>query len=279
MTEREDMHSTAGRADQVFRNRKIDKEKPVPLYYQLREILEEAIGHMSPGNAIPSELVLCRLFDLSRPTVRQAINELVHEGLLYKTKGLGTFVAEPKIPQEFLTVLESFNTEMRRKGMSPRTEILSLERVNADERIRAALDLSEAGSVVRLARLRYADGEPLVTLASYLPEERLPNILTVDFERVQLYDLIEETYGYTIGYAVRSLEAWIAGAYEAHLLSIREGDPIQFIETTTYLVDGTPIEFSRAEYRGDRNRFTFMLSRQRGRGPATELDGGRGSND
>lgn len=244
-------------------NKRLNRSVPVPLYYQLRQILEEAIGHLTPGEAVPSELDLCKMFDLSRPTVRQAINELVQDGLLYRTKGKGTFVAEPKIPQEFLTVLESFSDEMRRKGMAPSTRVLSLERSNVDERICSTLGIARGAPVARLARVRFADGEPIVTLTTYLPEERLPGILDADFADASLYDLIENKYGYSISYADRSLEAWAAGAYEAELLHIPVGAPIQFIETTTYLEDGTPIEYSRAEYRGDRNRFRFRLSRPR----------------
>lgn len=243
-----------------FAARTLNKEIPIPLYYQLKEILLEEIKQAAPGTSLPTELELCEQFDISRPTVRQAINELVVEGYLTRMKGKGTFIAEPKIQQDFLIVLKSFGEEMQEKGLVPTTKVLGVEKTVCDEKISAALNIPPGSGVIKLTRLRFADNVPIVLVVTFLPLDKLPDILLKDFENDSLYHIIEKEYGYKIERAKRTLEARIA-TEEARLLEIKKGDPIQFIQTIAYLDDGTPIEFSLAEYRGDKSEFTFELKK------------------
>ncbi|GAK54811.1 transcriptional regulator [Candidatus Vecturithrix granuli] len=243
-----------------FAARTLNKEIPIPLYYQLKEILLEEIKKSEPGTSLPTELELCEHFDISRPTVRQAINELVVEGYLTRMKGKGTFIAEPKIQQDFLIVLKSFGEEMQEKGLVPATKVLGVEKTVCDEKISAALNIPPGSEVIKLTRLRFADNVPIVLVVTFLPFDKLPDILSKDFENDSLYHIIEKEYGYKIERAKRTLEARIA-TEEAKLLEIKKGDPIQFIQTIAYLDDGTPIEFSLAEYRGDKSEFTFELKK------------------
>ena len=106
-------------------------------------------------------------FGISRPTVRQAINELVVEGYLYRVKAKGTFVSKPKITQDFLQTLDSFNNEMRKKGLVPSTKILEREIVKSDEKVAKTLDLEPGTDVIKLTRLRFADDEPIVFVITY----------------------------------------------------------------------------------------------------------------
>ena len=246
-----------------FRGKALNKDIPIPLYYQLKEILLAEIKQAEKGSDFPTELELCKHFDISRPTVRQAINELVVEGYLQRIKGKGTFIAEPKIRQDFLVALQSFTEEMREKGLVPSTKALELKQVLCDEKVSNALNIPVGSEVVQLTRLRSANDIPIVLVVTYLPYVKVPNILSKDWEYESLYRVLEEEYGLTIDHAIRTLEARVASEDEANLLGIQEGDPIQFIETTTYLTDGTPIEYSLANYRGDRSEFTFELKKQR----------------
>jgi GntR family transcriptional regulator len=246
-----------------FKTRTLNKNIPIPLYYQLKEILLEYVEQAETGSSFPTELELCEQFDISRPTVRQAINELVVEGYLQRIKGKGTFIAEPRIKQDFLIVLKSFTEEMQEKGLIPKTKVLGVEKELCDEKVSKALNISVGSEVIHLKRLRFANNIPIVLVVTFLPPEKLPDILSRDFENESLYRIIEQDYGYTIDRATRTLEAWVAGEDEAELLEIKEGDPIQFIETIAYLTDGTPIEYSLAQYRGDKSEFTFELKKQR----------------
>jgi len=243
--------------------RTLNKDIPIPLYYQLKEILLEYIRnhHTNIEDPIPTEVDLSEHFNISRPTVRQAINALVVEGYLYRIKGKGTYIAKPKIKQDFLTTLDNFNNEMRKKGLVPSTKILDLKVVKSDDKVSSALNITLDADVIQLTRLRFADEEPNVFVTTYLPYSKCPDIVKEDLHNSSLYEYLEKNYGLVIGRVVRTLEAISADEYEAELLAIEEGAPLQFFESIAYLEDGTAIEYSLAKYRGDRNKFTFELKR------------------
>lgn len=247
----------------LLENTTLDKNIPIPLYYQLKTILLEYIKehHTDIETPIPPEVDISEHFDISRPTVRQAINALVVEGYLYRIKAKGTFISKPKIKQDFLLVLDSFNNEMRKKGMTPSTKILNIEVISSDENVSKALKLPLGSKVIQLSRVRFANNEPIVFVVTYLPFDKCPSIMTKNLEIESMYEILEKECGLLISGASRSLESILAGKFEAKLLQIEEGDPIQFFESIAYLSDGTPIEFSLAKYRGDRNKFTFELKR------------------
>ena len=158
---------------EVFRedeSKTLDKNIPVPLYYQLKELISDAIKEKQyrPGDAIPTEKEIGRYYQLSRTTVRQAIGELVQEGVLYRVKSKGTFVAEPKIRQEYIRKIQSFNDEMLQKGMMPSTEVLAFEILNGEEippEAKEILCLDKTDAVIFLHRKRMSDGYPIVHLS------------------------------------------------------------------------------------------------------------------
>lgn len=235
----------------------------MPLYYQLKEILLEYITnqHTDLDVPIPPEVEISAHFEISRPTVRQAINELVVEGYLFRVKGKGTFVSKSKINQSFLRELDSFNNEMREKGLHPSTKVLRATVINSDRKISEALQIPFGMEVIELRRLRFANDEPIVSVITYLPYEKCKAILSKDLENESLYQILQDECGYILKKAVRQLEASLVGEYEAELLRVERGAPIQYIKTITYLSDDTPIEYSLAKYRGDRNKFTFEIER------------------
>lgn len=240
----------------------LNKDIPLPLYYQIKKILLDYIKHAEEGSPIPTEQELCQHFEVSRQTVRQAITELVSEGYLHRMKGKGTFISERRIQQEFLLVLDSFNDEMRRKGLLPTTKVLEFALSTCDDEVGKALKIPRESDVIRLRRLRFVNNEPFVLVLSFLPYDKLSNILSRDFERDSLYHTIEEDYGYTIDRATMTFGARMASEYEAQLLGLKTGEAIQFVERTTYLTDGSVIEYTSAEYRWDRNTFTLELKKK-----------------
>jgi GntR family transcriptional regulator len=239
----------------------LNKHVPIPYYYQLKEILLEYITkhHSDRERPIPTEVELSAHFGISRPTVRQAINELVVEGYLLRQKGKGTFITKPKISQSFLQVLDSFNSEMMKKGLQPSTMVLGMEVIKSDDNVAETLNIPIGSDVIQLRRLRYANGEPIVYVVTYLPYSRCYPILEKNLQVESLYELLRQVCGLTLLKAVRNLEAVLAGEYEAKLLDVEKGAPIQYIKSVTYLTDETPIEYSLARYRGDRSQFTFEL--------------------
>ena len=245
-------------------NKTLNKNIPIPLYYQLKTILLEYIReeHKDLEKPIPTEVEISEYFGISRPTVRQAINELVVEGYLYRVKAKGTFVSKPKITQDFLLTLDSFNNEMRKKGLVPSTKILEKEVIKSDEKVAKTLGLEAGTNVIKLTRLRFADDDPIVFVITYIPYSVCPPIMEHDLESESLYEIIEKESGRLISNAVRTLECITAGEFESKLLKVERGSPIQYFESIVYLEDGTPVEYSLAKYRGDRSKFTFELKRQ-----------------
>lgn len=241
----------------------LNKNIPIPLYYQLKAILLEYIKerHTDIETPIPTEAEITEYFKISRPTVRQAINELVVEGYLYRVKAKGTFISKPKIEQNFLLNLDSFNNEMRKKALIPSTKIISTKIIKSDENVSKALKLSIGSQVIQINRLRYANKEPIVFVVTYLPYDKCPSIMAKDLESSSIYEILESDCGLLISSTTRTLESILAGEFEAKLLEIDKGAPIQYFESIVYLSDGSPIEYSLAKYRGDRNKFTFELKR------------------
>ena len=116
---------------------KLDRNTPVPLYYQLKQYLIGQVrsGKLKVGDMLPTEFELCEKFGVSRPTVRQAMSEMVAEGYLYRHKGKGTFVSKPKLEGRFFQKLQSYNVEMTQKGLEPATEVLNLKTVTANDEV------------------------------------------------------------------------------------------------------------------------------------------------
>ena len=162
-----------------------------------------------------------------------------------------------------MIVLESFNDEMKEKGLIPSTKVLQLKLAKASEIVAENLQLEEGNDVIFLERLRSANEEPIVLVDTYLPNSLVQNILSKNLENESLYKIIERDYGYVIQKAIRTIEPSVAGEYEAKLLGVKKGAPVQYIETVTYLDNGSPIEYSIAKYRGDRSTFSFELSKKK----------------
>ena len=246
-----------------FDNKTLNKNIPVPLYYQLKELLlKEIKSHKYVENdPIPTELELSEYFEISRPTVRQAISELVSEGYLYRVKGKGTFLAKPKIYQQFTQVIDSFNEEMRKKGLLPKTEVLELKIISATEKEAEMLNLKEGSKVTKLKRLRYANDEPILVVSTYIPYDLCAGLENISFERESLYKLFEDK-GLYIERVKRIFEARNASASDAQLLGVEVGDAIHYFETVAYLNNDVPIEYSASKYRGDRNKFIVEIKKQ-----------------
>ena len=243
----------------------LHKDIPVPLYYQLKLQLLADIqeGRLHVGDMIPPECEISKVLHVSRPTVRQALTELVAEGHLVRFKGKGSFVSEPLRPPvdaRFFQNLKSFNEEMLQKGLVPSTRVLALERVSGRGEIAKALMLREEAHLIRLSRLRFADGEPLVVVETFLPYARFRRLMEEDFATNSLYDLLEQRYGLRVDHARRQFEAAAVVPEDAVLLDMDAGRPICRVRTLAF-AKGEPVEYSIARYRGDRNVFTVELYR------------------
>jgi GntR family transcriptional regulator len=193
--------------------------------------------------------------------VRKAIQNLVERGLVEVRRGKGTFVTQPKITQE-LTELTGFVEDVRAVGRTPAARLLDKRIVAADEAVAHQLALAPGTLVVRLRRVRLADGVAMSFDETYLPRELGEKVAADDLEAEPVFALLEDKYGTPLVAADYKLEAAAAGPDAAQALQVPAGSPIFLIERTSYTTGNRPVDYERLHYRGDLIRFVTRLARR-----------------
>jgi len=229
-----------------------------PMYIQLKRRIEDAIvdGHLPGGTPLPPERTIATMTGLSRVTVRKAVRPLVDDGLVVQRRGSGTTVAQhvPKVEQS-LSRLSSFTEDMDRRGMRVTSTWLSRGiHLPSPEEI-MTLGLSATKSVVRLSRLRSADGTPLAIEHASLSIDMLPDPLAVE---TSLYEVLARR-GNKPARAVQRISATNLGANDARLLAVEQGVAGLQITRVSYLKSGQVVEFTKSIYRGDAYDFVAEL--------------------
>lgn len=238
------------------------RNDPVPLYSQLADQLREEIEReLKPGDRLPSVRALGERYGISLMTVRQAVSQLLRDGLLEIRRGAGTYVASPKITHD-LSSLAGFSEDMQVLGMSSETLLLAMGLEQPLGRVRELLQLGPGQRVVHIVRLRHADGIPTVLDESFVPSALCPGLQHDDLEHNSLYDLMERRYGLTLAYANQVMEAISANALEAERLNVPINTPLFMMSGVTYLTNHSPAEYFKARYRSDRIRFKIRLQRR-----------------
>ena len=266
---------------------------------RIREYLLDLVETGEPGDPIPSERQLCAALDVSRPTLRAVVEELVRDGLLVKRHGQGMFIAQPKIAQDLaqsapvrpggagdlggLSGLGGLGGPGSSGGSgiagvsgvsgvwSSRT--VDFTRISAGARVGRRLRLAPSAAVLRVVRLRLVDGEPMSLDTLYLPEELVPGLTARDLETHSFYDLLESRYGIGVMSAVQTIEPTVTDEEEAALLGVPAHFPALLFERVTEDTDRRVVEFAHAVYRGDRYRVVSHLSLQRDRSRGRVLAG------
>lgn len=233
--------------------RQIDRGSKLPLYHQLYQILRGDIvrGEWQPGDMIPPESELIEQYQLSRTTVRQVLDMLSNEGLIYRQQGRGTFVAHPTVEQALVRII-SFTEDMRQRGVRPGTEVLSSGLIPAPQDIAEKLEIAPGEELARLERLRLADGEPMSIEESHLVHRYCPGVLEGDYASNPLREALERDYGIRWTHAKQTIRAISASRNLARLLSVPPHSALLYIERVSYSQPNIPVEFLRIYYRGDR---------------------------
>ncbi|MFZ7944888.1 MULTISPECIES: GntR family transcriptional regulator [Bacillaceae] len=239
----------------------LNKNSPIPLYYQLEEHIKGLIekGELMPGDALPPEREYAEKYQISRMTVRQAFTQLVNEGYLYRFQGKGTYVAERKIEQP-LQGITSFTEDMRARGLTPGSQLLKFEIIPAGIQIADQLNIPESAAVYEIQRIRLADDVPMAIETNYFSTALITG-LTEQITVHSLYEYIEANLNLRIESASQVIESSIASQNEAELLNIVSGAPVMHIQRTAYLGDGTPVEYVKSVFRADRYKFLIQMKR------------------
>ena len=234
----------------------LNEASPGPLYQQLERRLRDAIRSkkLSPGDALPPERDMADQFEISRITVRKALDALVAEGLLTRQQGTGTFVAA-RVEKSF-SKLSSFTEDMKSRGRSATSKWLSRTAGEVTPEESLTLNLGPGTPVYRFHRIRYADGTPMALEFTAVPAFALPS---PDAVESSLYEALERT-GHRPVRALQRLRAVLCSDEQAELLGIKPRDAGLLIERRGFLKDGRVVEVTQSYYRGDAYDFVAELN-------------------
>ena len=236
----------------------VDRNSPVPLYFQVAQHLEQQIesGELATGSRLENEIDLADQLGLSRPTMRRAIQYLVDRGLLVRKRGVGTQVVHTKVRRQ--VELTSLYEDLVKAGRDPRTRVLSFGREPAPATLVLEFGLAEGTEVYAFERLRYADGEPLALMRNYVPSG-LMDLTPEDLERHGLYNLLRAA-GVNLRIARQSIGARTAPAAEARALGETRGASLLTMERVAYDDHGRVVEHGKHIYRASRYSFDLTLT-------------------
>lgn len=244
-------------------SRTIDPYNAIPKYYQLASILRQKIddGEWEPRSPIPSERQLEQMYNISRTTIREAIDHLVRQGFLYREHGRGTFVSPQKL-QKGLMELTSFSEDLIKRGIMPGQVILELSWMVPAAKVLQKLELAAGTEVLCVRRIRLGDSTPIGLQTSYLALNKTQMITREELESSgSLYRLLAEKFGIIPSEADETLEVALATPEEAAMLEVDPGAPLLLNERVLFSQNRTPVEYVKILYRGDRYRYYVRLSR------------------
>jgi GntR family transcriptional regulator len=223
------------------------------LYHQLYEIVRgDILGKKwQPGDMLPPESELIETYQVSRTTVRQVLDMLVNEGLIYRQRGRGTFVAHPTVEQAMVRIV-SFDEDMRQRGLDPSTVVLFSRLVPASAEIAALMQIEAGEELARLERLRLADGEPMCVEEFSLLHRSCRGVLEGDYATTSLREALERNHGIRLSRARQVIRAESASERLAEALAVPVGSALLNVERTLYSQQDLPVGVQRLYYRGDR---------------------------
>lgn len=238
----------------------LDKNGFIPLYYQIQRTLMERIrsGELGEGDSLASEEELARIYQVSRMTARQALHGLKTSGYAFSQKGRGTFVTRPKLEKNIMH-LRGFTEDMKQRGMAPSSRLLEQTVVKATSDLAEQLKVKAEEIVMRLRRLRLADGIPMAIEESHIPLKQFPGLERFDFSKQSLYYILRENFGVRVAWADEVIEALPATREESELLTIPKKASVLSISRIIMTTEEIPIEVACSRYRGDRYRASIRV--------------------
>ncbi len=230
-----------------------------PKHQEVRErILSEVTAGLLPQAMIPTERQLAERFGVSRMTVRQALNGLREEGVLHSVRGLGTFVAGPRLSKP--PALTSFSEDLKSRGFTPSTRVLAREEVRLPTGIAVELGVTPGSRAYRIERLRLADGNPMCHEEVFLPAYRFPGLVDHPLDG-SLYGVLREQYGVVLRRAQQQIKAINLDPAMAELLTVDPGAAALLVKRITVDEEGRIVERGQSICRGDLYDFSLVVTR------------------
>ncbi len=241
---------------------KLKTQSPVPLYTQIKDILRARIleGTYQPHQQMPSESEMMAAFAVSRITVRQALNDLQNEGLIFRIHGKGTFVSKPKAFQE-LARLQGFGEAMRQMGYETFSRVVSMKTVTPTPQVQEKLQLPKRAKVTELQRVRFLNREPISLDVTYVPLHLGHRLAKEDLAARDVFLILENDCGLALGHADLQIGSALADEPLARQLKVEEGSPVLVIERLTHTTAGEPVDYEHLYYRGDAFQYKVRVDR------------------
>ena len=229
----------------------------IPYYVQIKDYLLSLMKNAAQDTLIPGETFLADKFGVSRGTAKQAINDLVHEGRLYRVQGKGTFVTPIRIPRSFER-LPTFTEDIRKMWFRSHSKVMRFGKIRATEKLQNILNLNSKTPLIRFRRLVELEDEPIVLVTSYLSPLVFPDLTQNDIDK-SLYSALQKKYG-KVPVKARDTYSIVNPSREiAEVLRIPEYCSIFYSERISYLEDMTPVEFVESYIRSDRYKLNISI--------------------
>jgi GntR family transcriptional regulator len=240
----------------------------LPLHIQLERALKAGIagGYWKAEQKIPSERSLMGLANVSRGTVRQAIESLIQQGVLHRVHGSGTYVTLPRLEQE-MNMIYSFSEQIKNLGLPYKDHLLNRDIVLSTPELDDLLETPPETKLIYMERVRVLQGTPLMINRSYIPAYLCPDLLTTELD-LPLYQLLHARFDLPVLRLTDVLECVLADSTMAHYLHIQKGAPLIHVTRTAYTRNHVPLQVGRNFIRADMCRFRINLS---SKPDATEL--------
>jgi DNA-binding GntR family transcriptional regulator len=238
--------------------RQLDRDSPIPLWFQIAEILRQAIetGKVGPGERLDNEVEISERLGVSRPTVRQAIQALVHKDLVVRQRGVGTIVAARRIKRP--VALTSLHDDLRATGRQPSTQVLSVTQRGAEPEVADELGIEPGDPVIALERLRSAEGSPLALMSNFVPVAVLHRPLVAEeLEQHGLYEVLRDQ-GVRFHAAHQVIGARTATARESRLLRSARG--VTVLTMARVASDVTGVVIAVSQHCSLARRYSFEIS-------------------
>lgn len=228
-----------------------------PKYQRLVDHLRSVIADLPVGAAVPSERALADDSGVSRMTARKALDALEREGLLRREVGRGTFVSRPAVSLPLM--LTSFTEDMRARGLEPSSQLLDSALLAADAELAAVFEVPIGEPLVRIDRLRLADGSPFAIERTTLLASAVPGILEADLASGSLYDVLDREHGIRFDAGHQSIRAALARPDDAAVLALGPGEAVLELVRTS-IVGGVVVEHTVSTYPGDRFELSASIA-------------------
>jgi GntR family transcriptional regulator len=232
----------------------------MPAYQRIQGKIRRTIetGGLRPGDAVPSERELARIHDVSLMTARHALASLEHEGAVERRRGVGTFVAAPKI---HFNKLMSYTEQMGSRSLNACSRVLLAKIIDDEQDVNARLALTPKSKVVKIERLRHAGDEPFALETCYLSAAQFSGLISAPLQRESLFATLERNYNIELGYADEEVDATAADQRTAELLSVPKREPLLRIRQVIYSTKGVVILYVIGMYRSDRHNLVIRRFR------------------